>query len=255
MARPAAPAMTEKEVLGLFTTCSNWGRWGKDDERGTLNYITPEKRVRAALLVKTGLAVSLGRDLSTRWSLANSVPIIHKMLYGGHDNIIAAADSVDVAPHGFRITHIDAIGHVYFQGGIYNGRKAADVVASRGMSFASVHALREGVFTRGVFLDVAKARGVDYLHQVRASSPRIWMPPRSLRASRSNQEMRSSFGAALALARPWTARRTLPSVPGSWPKACRGSMNTRWPFTAATVSSGCPRHTPPYSFLSTWLDW
>jgi kynurenine formamidase len=163
MARPAAPAMSEKEVLELFTTCSNWGRWGKDDERGTLNYITPEKRVRAASLVKTGLEVSLGRDLSTRWTPANSVPIVHKMLYGGHDNIIAALDSVDIAPHGFRITHLDAIGHVYFQGGIYNGRRAADAVAPGGMSFASVHALREGVFTRGVFLDVARARGVAYL--------------------------------------------------------------------------------------------
>lgn len=155
--------MTEKEVLELFTSCSNRGRWGTDDERGTLNYITAEKRIQAARLVVTGREVSLGRDLSTQWSLANSVPIVHRMLYVAHEDAISTHDSVDIAPHGFRITHLDALGHVYFEGGIYNGRKAANTVTSSGMSFASIHALRDGIFTRGVFLDVATARGVDYL--------------------------------------------------------------------------------------------
>jgi kynurenine formamidase len=155
--------MTEEEVLRLFETCSNWGRWGTDDEKGTLNFITPQKRARSAALVKQGLAVSLGRDLSTRQTPANSVPIVHRMLYVGHDDIISTHDSVDVAPHGFRVTHLDALGHVYFRGRIYNGRKASDAVLSRGMTFGSVRALREGIFTRGVLLDVAKARNVDYL--------------------------------------------------------------------------------------------
>jgi kynurenine formamidase len=155
--------MTEEEVLRLFETCSNWGRWGSDDERGTLNYITPEKRAQSAALVQQGLAVSLGRDLSTRQTPANSVPIVHRMLYVSHEDIISTHDSVDVAPHGFRVTHLDALGHVYFRGRIYNGRKAADAVLSRGMTFGSVQALREGIFTRGVLLDVAKARDVDYL--------------------------------------------------------------------------------------------
>jgi kynurenine formamidase len=163
MASPATSRMTEAEVLRLFETCSNWGRWGADDECGTLNYITPEKRVQAATLVKSGLAVSLGRDLSTKVTPANNVPIVHRMLYVGHDDITSTHDSVDVAPHGFRVTHLDALGHVYFQGRIYNGRQAADTVTSKGMSFASIQALRLGVFTRGVLLDVARARGVEFL--------------------------------------------------------------------------------------------
>jgi kynurenine formamidase len=155
--------MSEQEVLNLFESCSNWGRWGSDDEKGTLNYITAEKRVKASQLVKSGLQVSLGRDLSTKWSPTNAVPIVHRMLYMSHDSSISTHDSVDVAPHGFRITHIDALGHVYFKGDIYNGRRAADTVTSAGMTFASIHALSEGIFTRGVLLDVARARGVDYL--------------------------------------------------------------------------------------------
>ena len=163
MASPITSRMTEAQVLRLFEACSNWGRWGSDDEKGTLNFITPEKRVRSAALVRQGLSVSLGRDLSTRQTPANSVPIVHRMLYVGHDDVIAAHDSVEVAPHGFRVTHLDALGHVYFRGRLYNGRKAADSVLSSGMTFASVQALREGIFTRGVLLDVAKARGVNYL--------------------------------------------------------------------------------------------
>jgi kynurenine formamidase len=155
--------LTEAQVLQLFETCSNWGRWGEDDECGTLNYITPEKRVMASALVKKGLAVSIGRDLSTRESPANPVPAVHRMLYVAHSDIFSTYDSIEVAPHGFRVTHLDALGHVYFQGRIYNGRHAADTVTNRGMVFASIQALRNGVFTRGVLLDIAGARGVPYL--------------------------------------------------------------------------------------------
>ena len=55
--------MTEEEVLRLFETCSNAGRWGPDDERGTLNYVTREKRLEALALVRDGDSVSIGRDL------------------------------------------------------------------------------------------------------------------------------------------------------------------------------------------------
>ena len=39
---------------------SNWGRWGDDDEVGTLNFVTPGKRVQAAGLVRTGKVFDLG---------------------------------------------------------------------------------------------------------------------------------------------------------------------------------------------------
>src|SRR4029079_16656681 len=44
---------------------SNWGRWGKDDEIGALNLITPAKRKQAAGLVRDGLTVSLATDVNT----------------------------------------------------------------------------------------------------------------------------------------------------------------------------------------------
>src|SRR5205823_14410708 len=58
---------------------SNWRRWGKDDEKGTLNLITPAKRKAAAGLVKDGVSVSLARDADTEKSVDNSSPYEHVM--------------------------------------------------------------------------------------------------------------------------------------------------------------------------------
>ena len=54
---------TEAEVLQYFTTLSNWGRWGEDDQLGTLNLITPEKTRQAAGLVREGATVSCARTV------------------------------------------------------------------------------------------------------------------------------------------------------------------------------------------------
>ena len=51
---------TEKEVLGYFDRCRNWGKWGPDDQLGTINYITPEKRKQAAGLVREGTSITSG---------------------------------------------------------------------------------------------------------------------------------------------------------------------------------------------------
>ena len=61
---------TEAQVLGWYTSLSNWGRWGPDDELGTLNTITPEKRRQAVGLVREGMVVWLQRSHSgalPRW--------------------------------------------------------------------------------------------------------------------------------------------------------------------------------------------
>ena len=57
------PILTEAAFAALFEKVSNWGRWGTDDQRGTLNLITPEKRKQAAAAVKAGLSVSLAHPI------------------------------------------------------------------------------------------------------------------------------------------------------------------------------------------------
>lgn len=48
-----------------MTELSNWGRWGKDDQVGTVNLITPGKRKQAMALVKEGVSFSMARDRET----------------------------------------------------------------------------------------------------------------------------------------------------------------------------------------------
>lgn len=155
--------MDELQVLELLERCSNAGRWGPDDDLGTLNYITPAKRVEAASLVRVGKSVSLGRDLSRAQSRANPTPVVLRMLFFRRRDPTFHLDSVELVSHGYSVTHLDAFGHADFEGTMYNGRRADECVTADGLTFGSIHALRDGIFTRGVLLDVARARGVDWL--------------------------------------------------------------------------------------------
>jgi kynurenine formamidase len=126
-----------------------------------LNLITPDKRRAAAGLVVEGVSVSLGKDVDTVQSVLNPRPAWHVM----HLELAlpyALHDSVHLPIHGFG-THLDALGHVYFHGQGYNNRAQHQVVTNDGLSVNSIYAMREGIFTRGVLLDVAGAAGVDWL--------------------------------------------------------------------------------------------
>ncbi|GAA1995734.1 cyclase family protein [Microbacterium ulmi] len=155
---------TEDDLLELFDRVSNTGRWGDDDELGTLNYITPEKRVAAAKLVALGETLSLARPLSTEQTPANPSPPVHFMVAASRANPSASAlDYFGGAPHGRAFTHLDAVAHNNFEGRVYNGRRAEDVYQPKGLTFGSSFAQRHGIFTRGVLLDIARTRGVPYL--------------------------------------------------------------------------------------------
>ena len=153
---------SEKELDSLFDDVNNAGRWGADDELGTLNFITPEKRVAAASLVKTGKAMSLARDLETLQSPNNPQPVRHTMCYQSHYPI-GAVDAICIDMHGFSLTHLDAVAHVYRDQDIYNNRKAADVAMPTGLTFGDILTQKDGMFTRGVLLNIAAVRGVDWL--------------------------------------------------------------------------------------------
>jgi kynurenine formamidase len=155
--------MPEAEVIALMQRCSNSGRWGPDDELGTLNFITPQKRLEALRLVTIGRVVSVARDIDTVRSSRNPHPVVHRMLNVDERAPAEAVDVTEIAPHGYAITHMDAVGHGSFAGSIYNGRRAAEEILAEGLRFGSILAAAEGVVTRGVLLDVAAARGVDWL--------------------------------------------------------------------------------------------
>jgi len=157
------PALThsDPDTEILRARCSNAGRWGLHDELGTLNHITPDTRRRAVQGVIHGEVVSLGKDLPTAGG-SRSVAAIH-VVREVEPQGSSVTDTLTVSPHGFEVTHLDAVGHNFLDGRIYNDRRADEVVTSSGLAFGSVMAVRDGIVTRGVLLDVAAARGVSFL--------------------------------------------------------------------------------------------
>ena len=153
--------LSDQELEAMFHRCSNTGKWGPNDELGTLNYITPAKRIAAAGLVKMGEVVSVGRDLSTRQTKSNGQPVSHIMMYTDR-NSPSCTDYFSIFPHGMVVTHMDALCHFSWNDQFYNGRKRSESLSASGAKWGSIYAQRQGIFTRGVLLDVAAARGVPW---------------------------------------------------------------------------------------------
>jgi kynurenine formamidase len=155
---------TNEEVLAYLNEDRNWGRWGNDDQMGAVNMVTPEKRAAAARLVKSGRAVSLSREFPKTPAANNPTPAIHYMkrnVRGGTGG--SATDFYGISYHGTATTHLDALCHVWDGNGMWNGRKADDVITFDGARWGSVEHWKEGIITRGVLLDVPKFRGKPFV--------------------------------------------------------------------------------------------
>lgn len=152
------PLPTEDEVQTYFETCSNWGRWGADDSAGTINLITPEKRVEAAALVRSGRAVSLAHALNTVGGPGNANPAQHFLRTG----VDFSVDYIGILFHGYATTHVDALCHIFWDGKMYNGKPASDVT-SIGARSGAVDAWKNGIVTRGVLIDIPRFRGTEYV--------------------------------------------------------------------------------------------
>ena len=159
------------QFLNLSARVRNWGRWGDDDQLGTLNLITPEVVAAAADLVRYGRTIPLAVLLEEDGVQAGFVP--------GRDNPVRGMHAVnegmdpDGDPDSFHTsddhvtmglqagTHWDGLGHVSYSGRMYNGYEAS-TITDAGASRCGIEHLRS-VCTRGVLLDVARAKGVDVL--------------------------------------------------------------------------------------------
>lgn len=142
---------------------SNWGKWGDDDERGTLNYITPEKTVRAAQLAKTGRVYPLAIELKAKAPLwpgrhANWHVATYRNTCGPGPG--GAEDILMIHTHGS--THVDALSHVFTEGQLYNGYSAEKSLDARGATKNAISNIG-GIVTRGLLLDVAGYHNVEHL--------------------------------------------------------------------------------------------
>jgi kynurenine formamidase len=150
-----------QKLAALFAACSNAGRWGPDDELGTLNLITPATRRRAAQLVIEGLSVSMASDLSVQHTPSTDSLTSHRA-FSDPAAPLAVADAITLQVHGWS-THLDALGHIYTDNVGYNGRRRAEIFTGHGLAANAISAMKDGVFTRGVLLDVAASCGLPWL--------------------------------------------------------------------------------------------
>jgi kynurenine formamidase len=160
----------------VFEETKNWGRWGADDERGALNWITPARRTAATSRVREGFVVSCALELATVSGPGNPNPAQHMMIAAGDardaamHGVETSLDYVGVACHGMSVSHIDALCHVFVEGRMYNGFDASEV-KSIGAMRNSIMAARDGVVGRGVLLDIPRLRGVEWLGLGEAIAP------------------------------------------------------------------------------------
>ena len=162
----------EDAIAAAAKRNSNWGRWGPDDVRGTMNYLTAEKRRAAGALIRRGVSFSLAQSFDMDgpqkgWRRRTNP--VHTMLDTGTD----AAAGVQGFPHGIGgaddviamplqcSTQWDGLGHIFDHGRAWNGRLAAETVTSLGDSATGIETVAGVIAGRGVLLDVGRALGAD----------------------------------------------------------------------------------------------
>jgi kynurenine formamidase len=162
----------EGEIAKTVARVSNWGRWGEDDVRGTMNFLTDAKRISAAGLVQTGRSYSLSLPFDmdgpqNGWRRRTNP--VHTMLDTGTDAVagiqgfphgIGGADDVIAMPLQCS-TQWDGLGHIFDHGRAWNGRPAESVVTSLGDGVTGIETVADVVCGRGVLLDVGRAVGTD----------------------------------------------------------------------------------------------
>ena len=161
-----AGELDEAALRRLFSDISNWGRWGADDQRGTINLIGRQEVLQAPRTVAIGRTVSCARPIMTTAQLVieagdehNSPAELDVVVAGGgvpERGMGMTLDRFSIVAHGSFHTHIDTV--CQFDGCIYNGRTAEEVEPS-GSITNGVDALGARICTRGVLLDVAELRG------------------------------------------------------------------------------------------------
>ncbi|MET0995582.1 MAG: cyclase family protein [Mycobacterium sp.] len=219
-----------------------WGRWGAEDELGTLNFITAAKLVEAASMVRTGKLFPLGVNLDSEGPQGASGSRrnpIHLMILDGNDQHFtldserqgSAAERM-VSSYFQRgparwtddyvmmplqaATQWDALAHAYYDGQLYNGYPASSI-SSLGAARDSIDKVdRKGIVSRGVLLDVARHRGLEHL------PPLEEIQPEELDAVAEAQGVMIRSGDIVLIRTGWWQRFILDGNGPEWMRGCPG---------------------------------
>jgi kynurenine formamidase len=143
---------------------NNWGRWGKDDQKGAINLVTPDKSISGIRAAQHGRVISLSRPYPKTPGPGNPNPAQHFMGIEPKGSGGAYAwDYYGISYHNLETTHVDALCHVWDENGMWNGREPQEYILSSGAQWGDINQWGDGIVTRGVLLDVPRFRGVPYV--------------------------------------------------------------------------------------------
>jgi kynurenine formamidase len=164
--------LSADEFDTLFQELKRWGRWGAQDQRGALHFLTPQRVAASARLVRDGVSVTLSLPLNTQAAIDNPKPAVHRMILpgmsasgeadSGAESPQFVRDYIGVDYHNDGHTHIDALCHVDYRGLLYNARQV-DSVTADGATVDAIDALKDGLVGRGVLLDIPRLRGIPWI--------------------------------------------------------------------------------------------
>ena len=156
----------------LHKDLSNWGRWGDDDERGTLNHLSAETMRDAMSLVEEHATVSCARPIGFEAAVDVPRPPQHYMIGSGDvyrpgegPDRQVAIDYFGLVFHGHTVTHVDSLAHFFWDGKAYNGRSSSVVTVADGATELDVTAAVGGIITRGVLVDAPMLRDIRYIER------------------------------------------------------------------------------------------
>jgi kynurenine formamidase len=159
---------TEKDFKATAERVRNWGRWGQDDQLGTLNLVTAERLAAAAQLVRRGVPFDLGIPFDSSGPQVGThgrTNPLHVMTETGQDQHFPGgfryADDYIVMPLQVA-SQWDGLSHVFYEDQLYNGYPSSNI-SPHGAMTLDIAKISKGVAGRGVLLDIASLRGVDWL--------------------------------------------------------------------------------------------
>ena len=165
--------VTLKDIHAAAGRLTNWGRWGPEDEAGTLNNVSAQDIINAARLIRKGKSFSLALNFDNQgpqsglWG--NRFNPIHTMLATGVDAAAGRQEAIGVRYADDMVTmplqcgtQWDALGHIFFGEKMWNGYDAK-LVDCNGAQKNGIEKVKDKMVGRGVLLDVARAKGVDSL--------------------------------------------------------------------------------------------
>ncbi len=228
---------------------SNWGRWGTEDELGTLNFISDKARARGVAEARAARVVSLASTV-TPVPLAGPVPFgvnpmpagVQQMMNFTGSPALALTDVLVINTHHGAMTHIDALCHVPANNQVYPGIDVNHTVVAGSVRHGSTRAFTSGIVTRGVFLDLAPEGRLD---------PGHWVSRGDLEEAERRSGVAVESGDALIVRGGWTPADGLTEpVPAMTTDAVQWMADREVSVYAGDIGDRPPFLNPPNSVMA-----